>query len=40
LKTMREIAGEEEWKRHIQAFMDANKGNKKLVEKMRGVKLV
>lgn len=40
LKTMREIAGEEEWKRHIQAFMEANKGKKKLVEKIRGVKLV
>ncbi|MBE0517473.1 MAG: hypothetical protein IBX41_08845 [Methanophagales archaeon] len=40
LKTMREIAGEEEWKRYIQAFMEANKGKKKLVEKIRGVKLV
>jgi tetratricopeptide (TPR) repeat protein len=40
LKTMREIAGEEEWKGHIQAFMEANKGKKKLVEKIRGVKLV
>jgi len=40
LKTTREIAGEEEWKRHIQAFIEANKGKKKLVEKIRGVKLV
>ena len=40
LKTIREIAGEEEWKRHIQAFIEANKGKKKLVEKLRGVKLV
>lgn len=40
LNTMREIAGEEEWKRHIQAFMVANKGKKKLVEKIRGVELV
>ncbi|MFZ2071860.1 MAG: hypothetical protein WAV32_09775 [Halobacteriota archaeon] len=40
LKTMREIAGEEVWKRHIQVFMEANKGKKKLVEKIRGVKLV
>jgi len=40
LKTMREIAGEEEWKRHIQAFIEANKGKKKLVEKIRGVKLL
>jgi hypothetical protein len=37
---MRGIAGEEEWKEHIQAFMTANKGKKKLVEKMRGVKLI
>jgi len=40
LKTMREIAGEEEWRRYIQAFMEANKGKKKLMEKIRGVGLV
>ncbi len=40
LKTMREIAGEEEWNRHIRAFIEANKGKKKLVEKIRGVELV
>lgn len=40
LKTMRKLASEEEWKRHKQAFMEANKGKKKLVEKMRGVGLV
>jgi hypothetical protein len=40
LKTMMGIAGEEEWKRHIQTFIEANKGKKKLVEKIRGVELV
>ncbi|RZN36626.1 MAG: hypothetical protein EFT35_07810 [Methanophagales archaeon ANME-1-THS] len=40
LKTMRGIADEEEWKRYIQAFMEANKGKKKLMEKIQGVKLV
>ncbi|MHC1611597.1 MAG: SWIM zinc finger family protein [Candidatus Methanospirareceae archaeon] len=40
LKTMRGIAGEEEWRRYIQAFVEANKGKKKLMEKIRGVKLV
>jgi hypothetical protein len=40
LTITREITGEEEWKRYIQAFMEANKGKKKLVEKIRGVKWV
>lgn len=35
LKVMREIAGEEEWRRYMKEFIDANKGKRKLMEKIR-----
>jgi hypothetical protein len=39
LWTMKRICDEDEWQTYISGFMDANKGKRKLIAKMRSVEL-
>lgn len=40
LGTMKRICDEAEWRAYISAFVEANKGKRKLIEKMKGVKFI